>query len=69
MRLAVSRRSYLVTSTELASDAYEFLAALLLGATVEAAAAKTELALPAAAQLLRDWAADGWLCRQPPHPA
>ncbi|GAB2702573.1 hypothetical protein GCM10010442_20950 [Kitasatospora kifunensis] len=69
VRLAVSRRAYLVTTTELSPDAYDFLSALLHGATVEAAATEAELALPAAAQLLRGWAADRWLCRQPPHPA
>jgi hypothetical protein len=69
VRLAVSRRAYLVTTTELAPDAYDFLTALLHSATVEAAAAEAELALPTAAQLLRGWVADGWLCRQPPHPA
>ncbi|MGK4579526.1 HvfC/BufC family peptide modification chaperone [Kitasatospora sp. HPMI-4] len=70
VRLAVSRRDFVVTTTELASGAHRFLSALLEGVPVPTAAAAADLARTEAERLLKTWAAVGWLlpCQAPHHP-
>ncbi|GAA1905103.1 DNA-binding domain-containing protein [Streptantibioticus ferralitis] len=58
--LAVSRRDYVVTATEIASDSYQFLAALLGGAAVRVAAVEAGMDTADAVNRLRGWAANGW---------
>jgi hypothetical protein len=59
--LALSRRDYVVTTTELTPAAHRFLSALIAGASVRVAAGEAELDPGVAADLLHGWAATGWV--------
>ncbi|MGW7001923.1 HvfC/BufC family peptide modification chaperone [Streptomyces sp. NPDC054933] len=59
--LAISRRDYVVTATEIASDSYQFLAALLGGAAVREAAGEAGLDTADAVSRLRGWRESGWV--------
>jgi len=65
VRLALSRRDYVVTATELTPGAHRFLSALLAGSPIRAAADQAELAPGDAARLLSSWAAGGWVRQAP----
>jgi hypothetical protein len=69
VRLALSRRDYVVTATELSPAACRFLSALLAGDPVRAAADRAALAADAAARLLDLWAGAGWLLPAPSVPS
>jgi hypothetical protein len=65
VRLALSRRDYVVTATELSPAACCFLSALLAGDPVRAAADQAALPPAAAARLLDLWAGAGWVLSGP----
>ncbi|WP_180989374.1 HvfC/BufC N-terminal domain-containing protein [Streptomyces cahuitamycinicus] len=68
VRLALSRRNYIVTATELDQAAHQFLTLLREGRPVRTAAAAAGLDEEGTARLLHRWTADGWLLTDTTHP-
>ncbi|MER7842489.1 DNA-binding domain-containing protein [Kitasatospora sp. NPDC096077] len=63
--LALHRRDYVVTATELSGPAHRLLTALVDGRTVRAAAAEADLNEATTRHLLHRWTADGWVLADP----